>query len=971
MSPAQSCNHRRRISAATKWQLLLLLATTLCLSSPAVFAQGKTGKPAKNNSKAETAEKAEKPQKQAESEVTVDDSPREPATVDEAAKVLDLRTFPVMEGGEIQGGRRLGGLNYEVKTSVKALFEYQREQLGKLGWKELPGSQFDAAYASARFTKAGYIAYVYVSENTGDPKKAGWAQLTIGNYGNILTGSLPVPGGVKPFYPDIASASYITETPVPEIAAACHELLVAKGWIPYGTASSDPESPMQYYKRNAIRLHSWVSKAPAQGNKTVIRYSTELLSADLPMPPDAPDPRYDDGQKTVRFDWPGLDPAPVVEFYQAALSTLGWKATTEQPVGNGKGEDFQVYRNPQEDMISLDLKRFSDITRVTVQHFTLAEIDEIERQSKEQAERRQQELARKGLKIKSDDAPEVTSRDSKKPGMKKAPGIPDVLDGIEIPDVDELLKDPKKAKDLADKITKAAEKKNASTKVATTKEGVTLKVADIPVPKDATGVEYSKTTKMIDITSPADVETLAKFYTDKLSEAGWVKAGNGLVDEDSAILKFENAGATITIFIEREDDVSEVNVMTKGLAWDTVPKSRKAPERAERDKPAVGNSKQPAAGSQKPRFVAGPKITPAELKQDRVTLVINEKSIKLGYGVGYQTVQNDETITEVLLTAKPIAVDKIVALLAQGKDAGDVAGFEPHLKLRYDKSGALSYLFMYADGLSINQSGQGDDVISAEIEIKDGGAKGKAIMKEPGKLFDMRYRIDATFSVKLANRPTGEAGGVPAGVETETVGVGLVAGDDVDDLPFPLEHTERFSSSSEYRKSVQGVVAAGLSQVVDFYRKELAAKGWKENVRAAKVTKDEAQLAFQGPEGALSVKLKKQDDATSISLANRSQEKAKAAGILPQANRARLILANASDKQAVLLINGKEYKIAAGVGAKDPKDGTSLHVLPGKYNLTFKVAGRADQTEELNIVVDETWGVIVLPTGGHIADQLY
>jgi len=50
---------------------------------------------------------------------------------------------------------------------------------------------------------------------------------------------------------------------------------------------------------------------------------------------------------------------------------------------------------------------------------------------------------------------------------------------------------------------------------------------------------------------------------------------------------------------------------------------------------------------------------------------------------------------------------------------------------------------------------------------------------------------------------------------------------------------------------------------------------------------------------------------------------------------------------------------------------SSLHVLPGKYSLTIKVPGQPDQTEELNVGVDETWGLIVLPTGGHFADQLY
>lgn len=92
---------------------------------------------------------------------------------------------------------------------------------------------------------------------------------------------------------------------------------------------------------------------------------------------------------------------------------------------------------------------------------------------------------------------------------------------------------------------------------------------------------------------------------------------------------------------------------------------------------------------------------------------------------------------------------------------------------------------------------------------------------------------------------------------------------------------------------------------------------------------------------------------------------------MPQPNRARLILGNASEREAVIVINGQQYKVPAGRGAKDPKDGVSLHVLPGKYTLVFKILGQPDKTEELKVALDETWGSIILPTGGYFVDQVY
>ena len=159
--------------------------------------------------------------------------------------------------------------------------------------------------------------------------------------------------------------------------------------------------------------------------------------------------------------------------------------------------------------------------------------------------------------------------------------------------------------------------------------------------------------------------------------------------------------------------------------------------------------------------------------------------------------------------------------------------------------------------------------------------------------------------------------------------------------------------------------------VADFYRRELTARGWKENVDAATATPGQTQLAFTNPTGGISVNLTRAGTDVRVNLVLRDTEKAKSAGILPPPHRARLVLGNASDKAAVIVINDKQYKLAAGVGAKDPRDGTSLNVLPGKYHLTLKVPGQPDGTEELKVNLDETWGVIVLPTGGHFADQLY
>lgn len=476
------------------------------------------------------------------------ESLREPATVEAAAKVLDLRTFPRIEGAKPDSMSGLGLVMYEAPAPPKQAFEFQRKQLIQTGWKELPGAHVDEKNASAHFTKEGYTVDVSTSESHESPKKAGWSSITLVNHGNIDASKLPVPQGAKPFTGTITEGTYITEAKVPETAEACCKLLIDAGWEPYGKGSDDPNSPMLYFKRNAIRLTAWVSFAPALGNKTLVRYSTELLSADLPAPPDAPKPDYDDFQKTLRIEWPDGNAEPIMAFYQKRLAEQGWKTTTERPVVDDRSQtQFLVFRNPQKDMISLDLARFKKLLRVTVRHQTGAEVAAAEKQYHEEAAREREKLAKQSTKN--------TTSEPKTPNIPDLPGVPDV---------GKLLQGLSTGDEPTTKST-GAKKTAAPTGPA--------KVADIPFPKDAK-VEYSKTTKMIKVSSPSDVRTLATFFTEGLAQQGWTTPSSTLASNTSAILTFTRGTAELTIFVRSKESGSEATVICKGLVWDDAPSTK-------------------------------------------------------------------------------------------------------------------------------------------------------------------------------------------------------------------------------------------------------------------------------------------------------------------------------------------------------------------------------------------------------------
>lgn len=325
----------------------------------------------------------------------------EPATVEAAAKVLDLRTITLPEGAKVGNQRTLGMLMYEAKGSPKAAIEFHRKDLLKRGFKELPGGYSAETSETADFTKEGFRVRTSASAS-GDAK--GGSSVTLVNEGNVALDKLPVPPGVKPFPFGPSEASYTTTAKVAETTEACRKLLVAAGWEPYGRAdtnATNADSQMLYFKKNAIYLLSWVSTTKADGkDKTLIRYSTELFQCDLPVPPMVEDPEYTDFLKRLTYDLPNDQTDAIIAFYQERLPKQGWKATTEKPISDDRTKkQFIIYRNAAKDLLSLDLTQFSDIVRVELRQQSAAEVAEEEKRFKEKAELAKAEAARKNRKV--------------------------------------------------------------------------------------------------------------------------------------------------------------------------------------------------------------------------------------------------------------------------------------------------------------------------------------------------------------------------------------------------------------------------------------------------------------------------------------------------------------------------------------------------------------------------------------------
>jgi hypothetical protein len=310
---------------------------------------------------------------QAADDTTDSDAIKTPATVEQAARVLDLSTFPLMDGAKPLESPQVANLFYLATGDVKTAFEFNRKALLAQGWKELPNSSVTDQSASAMFSRNGFVVFVSVT-----PSGDGNLQVRLQNQGNVKPGKLPVPPNAKPVYVGDSTAMYETAAAVAATADACRNLFVAQGWVPYGTAG---DSAM--FKQNANLVTATVSSAPAQGGKTMIQYSNQLISADIPAPPNVEDLRYGDEPPELTFAAPNQD--AIVDFYRKTLAAAGWKSTMDKMVAVDD-KPTMIFRNPAKDMITLSMPYvYGDKLGVSVRFQSAAEIAERDRKIKELA----------------------------------------------------------------------------------------------------------------------------------------------------------------------------------------------------------------------------------------------------------------------------------------------------------------------------------------------------------------------------------------------------------------------------------------------------------------------------------------------------------------------------------------------------------------------------------------------------------
>lgn len=124
------------------------------------------------------------------------------------------------------------------------------------------------------------------------------------------------------------------------------------------------------------------------------------------------------------------------------------------------------------------------------------------------------------------------------------------------------------SKSAAKGSAKSRDSKPAEAPVEQTKP--TIAARSLPLPKDATDVEFKEVVKMIQFSSARSVSAVTKEFAANLKSQGWKDGKGSLMSAKNAILKREQGAANLTIMIQPAASGCAVKIFTEGLDWNAA-----------------------------------------------------------------------------------------------------------------------------------------------------------------------------------------------------------------------------------------------------------------------------------------------------------------------------------------------------------------------------------------------------------------
>ncbi|WP_213735621.1 hypothetical protein [Bradyrhizobium sp. dw_411] len=469
---------------------------------------------------------------------------------------------------------------------------------------------------------------------------------------------------------------------------------------------------------------------------------------------------------------------------------------------------------------------------------------------------------------------------------------------------------------------------------------------DLPEPDHtpsfgSTGSRDSTSRKVEGVTV-AEIPVVLAFYRRELAARNWKEeAGGAVVSDNEATLNFSSPEQTATLKLSRKYDLTTISLVArvKEAALAARAKAKKdADDKFMTD--AMATAKQMMAADEVRRAAQAANLSDAPLQAQAgaktpVPLPENAENIEFDAEDGKLEFDSASSV-------KTIATFYRESLKSQGwKEQPSVINKSNMVVMEFSKAGKkLSFTAMQM-GSKVNVSADGSGLVMANSKPDAG---------------------DNQASSALAGK---------------SAAVANLEADPDSALPLPKLHTMSSTEAGKlpgtdiaFRRELEASIPAELNSVLAFYRSELAKRGWKESAERAVIKPDQVQLAFSSPDGPAVLKLGRNNDETTVNLAQKNPAAAAKGDVMPKPGQAKLLFGNLGDSEAAVIINKQTIKIAAGAGGPQAK-GPTLELPPGKYQYSLKVAGGPVRNNAIEVAADDAWGLMIAPDGDVLSLHVY
>lgn len=281
---------------------------------------------------------------------------------------------------------------------------------------------------------------------------------------------------------------------------------------------------------------------------------------------------------------------------------------------------------------------------------------------------------------------------------------------------------------------------------------------DLPIPDEATAIEYEDFFESIEFKTPSNLKTVVKFLTEEFKKRKWTKAST---EHDLATfvrMTFTKQKSTVVIDVRAEDSGCEVEFRTKGMNWDgmkaEIELAKKAKEKAAEEAERKQKAAEMEIAVQKRKDKHKPAVDNLPKLPSEGTVVMDGTTYKLPHVIAYEVYQNDRWSTKIVATIKPIKQDTLLARLKKTGTDLDEDEFppdwpQPYLMVELEEDDTPWRLNLRANGTP--GGGSGDD-LSGNGLVAGGRARGTVKLKEPGSFFEKEYTAEITFDVPVLTR---------------------------------------------------------------------------------------------------------------------------------------------------------------------------------------------------------------------------